>query len=69
MGAEEQTGSSAVAMTGLGPRVLKGGGHIKVVWTYGVGPQAGQIRNFRIDRGRFINAADNSPGVDTGVPS
>jgi hypothetical protein len=23
----------------LGPRVLKGGGHIKVVWTYGVGPR------------------------------
>lgn len=44
----------------LGPRVLKGGGHIKVVWTYGVGPEAGQIRNFQIDRGRFISAADDA---------
>jgi putative ABC transport system permease protein len=42
----------------LGPRVLKGGGHIKVVWTYGVGPATGQIRNFRIARGRFITADD-----------
>jgi len=42
----------------LGPRVLKGGGHIKVVWTYGVGPDTGQIRNFRIARGRFITPAD-----------
>jgi putative ABC transport system permease protein len=44
----------------LGPRVLKGGGHIKVVWTYGVGPDAGRIRNFEIDRGRFISAADDA---------
>jgi len=45
----------------LGPRVLKGGGHIKVVWTYGVGAASGEIRNFAIGRGRFITKAD----VDT----
>ena len=32
----------------LGPRVLKGGGHIKVVWTYGVGAETGRIRNFQV---------------------
>jgi len=42
----------------LGPRVLKGGGHIKVVWTYGVGAETGRIRNFQIARGRFISPAD-----------
>jgi putative ABC transport system permease protein len=41
-----------------GPRVLKGGAHIKVVWTYGVGPAAASIRNFQVARGRFITAAD-----------
>ncbi|MBI4517687.1 MAG: ABC transporter permease [Deltaproteobacteria bacterium] len=41
-----------------GARVMKGGGHIKVVWTYGVGPETGRIRNFQVGRGRFINAAD-----------
>lgn len=41
-----------------GARILKGGGHIKVVWTYGVGPDSAEIRNFRVDRGRFINPAD-----------
>ena len=41
-----------------GPRVLKGGGHIKVVWTYAVGPETGRIRNFQVGRGRFITAAD-----------
>jgi len=40
------------------PRVLKGGGHIKVVWTLGVGPQATRIRNFQVARGRFITRAD-----------
>ncbi len=44
----------------LGPRVLKGGGHIKVVWTYGVGAETGRIRNFQIDRGRFITPADEA---------
>jgi putative ABC transport system permease protein len=44
----------------LGPRVLKGGGHIKVVWTYGVGAEVGRIRNFRVDRGRFISPADEA---------
>jgi putative ABC transport system permease protein len=44
----------------LGPRVLKGGGHIKVVWTYGVGAETGTIRNFQIDRGRFISPADEA---------
>jgi putative ABC transport system permease protein len=41
-----------------GPRVLKGGGRIKVVWTYGVGADAGAIRNFTVARGRFISPAD-----------
>jgi putative ABC transport system permease protein len=40
------------------PRVLKGGGHIKVVWTLGVGPQAAVIRNFQVARGRFITRTD-----------
>jgi putative ABC transport system permease protein len=40
------------------PRVLKGGGHIKVVWTLGVGPRAAVIRNFQVARGRFITPAD-----------
>jgi putative ABC transport system permease protein len=44
----------------LGPRVLKGGGHIKVVWTYGVGAATGTIRNFTIERGRFISPADEA---------
>jgi len=43
-----------------GPRVLKGGGRIKVVWTYGVGPAVARIRNFRVARGRFVTAADVS---------
>jgi putative ABC transport system permease protein len=42
----------------LGARVLKGGGHIKVVWTLGVGAQTGKIRNFAVDRGRFISPLD-----------
>lgn len=41
-----------------GARVLKGGAHIKVVWTYGVGPAAASIRNFQVGRGRFITEAD-----------
>jgi len=41
-----------------GPRVAKGGGHIKVVWTYGVGPDAESIRNFKIARGRFVSTED-----------
>jgi len=44
----------------LGPRVLKGGGHIKVVWTYGVGAETGRIRNFQIARGRFISPEDDA---------
>jgi len=40
------------------PGVLKGGGHIKVVWTFGVGPDAETIRNFKIARGRFISRID-----------
>src|SRR5262249_51413089 len=39
-------------------RVLKGGGHIKVVWAMGVGSQASRIRNYQIARGRFISNAD-----------
>ena len=41
-----------------GPRVFKGGGHIKVVWTYGVTPEVAAIRNFVVGEGRFINADD-----------
>jgi putative ABC transport system permease protein len=41
-----------------GPRVFKGGGHIKIVWTYGVTPAVGPIRNFVVAEGRFINPAD-----------
>lgn len=41
-----------------GPRVFKGGGHIKIVWTYGVTPQVAPIRNFVVGEGRFINADD-----------
>ncbi len=41
-----------------GPRVVKGGGHIKVAWTYGVGPDAEGIRNFKIARGRFVSKQD-----------
>jgi putative ABC transport system permease protein len=43
-----------------GPRVLKGGEHIKVVWTYGVAPETEEIRNFKVGRGRFINPLDVS---------
>jgi len=42
----------------LGPRVLKGGGHIKVAWSYGVGAEAGRIRNFQVASGRFVTPAD-----------
>lgn len=41
-----------------GPRVLKGGGHIKVVWTYGVGADSSPIRNFQVARGRFLSPDD-----------
>ncbi|HXZ87810.1 MAG TPA: ABC transporter permease [Candidatus Binataceae bacterium] len=41
-----------------GLRVVKGGGHIKVAWTYGVGPDTGIIRNFTVARGRFITRSD-----------
>jgi len=40
------------------PRVLKGGGHIKVVWVLGVGPLVTTIRNYRIGQGRFITRRD-----------
>jgi len=40
------------------PRILKGGGHIKVVWTMGVGPHAAPIRNYQIAHGRFISQGD-----------
>ncbi|MBI3783123.1 MAG: ABC transporter permease [Deltaproteobacteria bacterium] len=40
------------------PRVLKGGGHIKVVWAVGTGPQAGRIRNYQIGEGRFLTPGD-----------
>lgn len=40
------------------PRVLKGGGHIKVVWALGVGPNATRIRNYLVARGRFITRGD-----------
>jgi putative ABC transport system permease protein len=40
------------------PRVMKGGGHIKVVWTLGVGPEATHIRNYLVGRGRFITKGD-----------
>jgi putative ABC transport system permease protein len=41
-----------------GPRVFKGGGHIKVVWTYGSTPEVAAIRNFVIGEGRFIDERD-----------
>lgn len=41
-----------------GPRVLKGGGRIKVVWTYGVEPDSSRIRNYQVGRGRFITIDD-----------
>lgn len=41
-----------------GLRVLKGGGHIKVVWTFGVGPDTERIRNYGIATGRFIDRND-----------
>jgi putative ABC transport system permease protein len=41
-----------------GPRVFKAGGHIKIVWTYGVTPEAATIRNFVVGKGRFINPDD-----------
>jgi len=43
-----------------GLRVVKGGGHIKVVWTFGVGPDAEAIRNFKVARGRFISRSEVS---------
>jgi putative ABC transport system permease protein len=42
----------------LGGRVLRGGGHIKVVWAYGTGADTGRIRNFEVARGRFITPGD-----------
>src|SRR5262245_10668239 len=50
----------AEAETWAVPRVLKGGGHIKVVWALGVGPNATRIRNFQVAHGRFITRADVS---------
>jgi putative ABC transport system permease protein len=41
-----------------GLRVIKGAGRIKIVWTYGVAPEAEHIRNYRIGRGRFITPGD-----------
>ena len=41
-----------------GPRVLKGGDRIKVVWTYGVDPDSARIRNYQVGRGRFITIDD-----------
>jgi putative ABC transport system permease protein len=41
-----------------GPRLMKGGGRIKIVWTYGVAPATERIRNFRVGSGRFITAED-----------
>ena len=40
------------------PRLLKGGGHIKVAWVLGVGPTAARIRNYQVAQGRFITTAD-----------
>jgi putative ABC transport system permease protein len=48
----------AAAELWTGPRVLKGNGRSKVVWTYGVSPEAEHIRNFRIGAGRFISRED-----------
>jgi putative ABC transport system permease protein len=48
----------AVAELGTGPRLLKGNGRIKVVYTYGVEPEAEGIRNFRIGEGRFLSPRD-----------
>jgi putative ABC transport system permease protein len=48
----------AAAEVWAGPRVFKGGGHIKVVWVYGVTPQVAPVRNFLVGEGRFINSAD-----------
>lgn len=48
----------AAAEVWAGPRIFKGGGHIKVVWAYGVTPRVASIRNFVVGEGRFINAAD-----------
>src|SRR5215467_1160522 len=42
----------------LGGRVLRGGGHIKVVWAYGTGAETGRIRSFEVARGRFITPGD-----------
>jgi putative ABC transport system permease protein len=39
-------------------QVVKGGGHIKVVPVYGVGPDSAVIRNFEMNHGRFITAGD-----------
>jgi len=48
----------AAAELWSGPRLLKANDRLKIVWTYGVAPQAEQIRNYRIARGRFVNQDD-----------
>lgn len=42
----------------LGGRVIAANGHVKVVWTYGVGSAVGVIRSFAVARGRFLAEAD-----------
>jgi putative ABC transport system permease protein len=48
----------AAAELWSGARVLEANGRRKVVWTYGVGPAAEQIRNYRVGKGRFIRESD-----------
>ena len=48
----------AAAELWSGARILKANDRVKIVWTYGVAPQAEIIRNYRIGEGRFIRQAD-----------
>lgn len=49
---------SASAELWSGTLVIKGNGRTKVVYTYGVEPQAQKIRNYQVGSGRFITAED-----------
>jgi len=42
----------------LGGRAIRGGGRVKVGWTYGVAADTGRIRNVEVARGRFFTPAD-----------
>lgn len=48
----------AAAELWSGARIIKANDRVKIVWTYGVAPQAEIIRNYRIGEGRFIRQAD-----------